>query len=150
RRDKFLRRVASLSEDQRHSPEPPAEGLVNIVGNVRDEERMPRTVSGWGLPEFSQDNRPTVDRLLPLPSNRDLSPAERWTVLLAVHDACRFGRERLGPADSPAFLVSIKRADEMAEGQLPDLRVILEAVTLATSTPPAPVNATSTPADSVA
>jgi hypothetical protein len=110
----FMFQMAALPEvDPRRGHVPPADGLVWLG-------------FGWGPPDLHEENRPSVELPLPPPLNRDLSSDECWAALLAVHDVARETSERLGPRDSIPFAVLQLRARELTEGQLPELRHILQ------------------------
>jgi hypothetical protein len=133
RRDEFLRQLAALPEDQRHGPEPPAEGLVRVQGRVAVDDKTTMLVAGWGPPDLAEYSGPPVEYPLPPPRNRDLSPDECWVALVAVHDATRDPREWLGPDDSIPMEVLRRRALGLTEEHLEGLRMILR-----TALPPPP------------
>jgi hypothetical protein len=86
-------------------------------------------VRNWLPPELSEKSRPPLDDLpLPPPRNRDLSPEECWTALLAVHDEVRDPRERIGPDDDIDYMFLLERVRQLTEEHLPDLRAMLETV----------------------
>jgi hypothetical protein len=125
RQQEFLRELAALPEDHQHGPEPPAEGFVLLQGRALLGEGRHRLVRGWGPRELSEYNGPPVELPLPPSIDRDISIDESWAALLAVHDAARDARERLVPSDSILLVELRRRARELTEAQLPDLRAML-------------------------
>jgi hypothetical protein len=134
RQQEFLRLLAALPEDDpQRGQEPPAEGLVWMVGRAVLEEGRTTLVGGWGPLELSHYSGQPVEYPLPPPLNRDLSLDEQWVALLAVHDLARDPREQLGSADSVPYVVLRDLAKKLTEPDLPRLQAMHRVVEAATS-----------------
>ncbi len=124
--DEYLKPLIALpAEDPQRGPVPPAEGFVRVEILEEIDDSLARLIGVWVPAELSAYSGPRVEYPLPPPLNRDLSPDERWVALLAVHDAVRLPRERLGPAKSVPFLELCDRALRLTESHLPDLRRVV-------------------------
>jgi hypothetical protein len=125
KRTEFLRQLAALPEEQRDTPEPPAEGYAWREPLVTLDDGRTIRVKGWLPLELWPGSVQAIEYPLPLPIDRDLSADECWSVLIAMHDVCRVRREQLGPADSIPFLELRTLATGLRESHLPDLQAIL-------------------------
>jgi len=127
RREEALRSLVNFvgPPPKEYSDGPTPEGYVWLEPSAWLDEGSRTFVGGLFPEELRWDRKPTFEFPLPPPTDRDLSPDERWAALLAVHDVCRVSGEQIGPADRMPFAPLCRRALELTEAHLPDLRAML-------------------------